>query len=110
MSHPYSIEINEPEDRDERDEFDNSDEEMEIKREREYEVAYIAESPEPEEEEDLVTRDRNELARTVRNEFDTTSKGIEGHDVRIQWIRIARSLDFYELAEEMTNDLSIGSI
>jgi hypothetical protein len=96
MSHPYSIEINEPEDRDERDPFDNSDEERDVKREQE--------------DEDLVIRDRNELARTVRKEFDTTSKGIEGHDVRVQWIRIARSLDFYELAEEMTNDLKVGSI
>ena len=107
MSHPYSIEINEPEEREERDEFDNSDEDRDIKREQKYEVSYIAEAPEPE---DLVIRDRHELSRLVRKEFDATSKGIEGHDARIQWIRVARSLDFYELAEEMTNDIRIGSI
>ena len=94
--HPYSIEINEPEDRDERDPFDNSDEEMEYRREQE--------------EEDRVITDRNELARLIRKEFDATSKGLEGHDARIQWIRIAKNLDFYVLAEEMTNDIRIGSI
>ena len=94
--HPYSIEINEPEDRDERDPFDNSDEQMEDRRERE--------------EEDRVIADRNELARLIRKEFDATSKGLEGHDARIQWIRIAKNLDFYVLAEEMTNDLKVGSI
>ena len=94
--HPYSIEINEPEDREERDPFDNSDEEMEDRRERE--------------EEDRVIADRNELARLIRKEFDATSKGLEGHDARIQWIRIAKNLDFYVLAEEMTNDIRIGSI
>jgi hypothetical protein len=94
-------------DREEYDRFDNSDEERDIKRERECEVAYIAEAPEAE---DLVIRDRHELSRLVRKEFDATSKGIEGHDARIQWIRVARSLDFYELAEEMTNDIRIGSI
>ena len=94
--HPYSIEINEPEDREERDPFDNSDEEMEDRRECE--------------EEDRVITDRNELARLIRKEFDATSKGLEGHDARIQWIRIAKNLDFYELAEEMTNDLKVGSI
>ena len=94
--HPYSLEINEPEDRDERDPFDNSDEEMEDRRECE--------------EEDRVITDRNELARLIRKEFDATSKGLEGHDARIQWIRIAKNLDFYVLAEEMTNDIRIGSI
>ena len=94
--HPYSIEINEPEDREERDPFDNSDEEMEDRRECE--------------EEDRVITDRNELARLIRKEFDATSKGLEGHDARIQWIRIAKNLDFYVLAEEMTNDIRIGSI
>ena len=82
--------------RDERDPFDNSDEEMEDRRERE--------------EEDRVITDRNELARLIRKEFDATSKGLEGHDARIQWIRIAKNLDFYVLAEEMTNDIRIGSI
>lgn len=96
MSHPYSIEINEPEETDERDPFDNSDEEMEDRREQE--------------EEDRVITDRNELARLIRKEFDATSKGLEGHDARIQWIRIAKNLDFYVLAEEMTNDLKVGSI
>ena len=94
--HPYSIEINEPEDREERDPFDNSDEEMEYRREQE--------------EEDRVITDRNELARLIRKEFDATSRGLEGHDARIQWIRIAKNLDFYVLAEEMTNDIRIGSI
>ena len=94
--HPYSIEINEPEDREEHDPFDNSDEEMEDRRECE--------------EEDRVITDRNELARLIRKEFDATSRGLEGHDARIQWIRIAKNLDFYVLAEEMTNDIRIGSI
>lgn len=93
--HPYSIEINEPEEREERDPFDSSDEEMEQRRE---------------DEEDRVITDRNELARIIRKEFDATSKGLEGHDARIQWIRIAKNLDFYVLAEEMTNDMRIGSI
>lgn len=93
---PYSIEINEPEEREDRDPFDNSDEEMDYKREQE--------------EEDRVINDRNELARIIRKEFDATSKGIEGHDARVQWIRIAKNLDFYVLAEEMTNDLRVGSI
>ena len=84
------------EDRDERDPFDNSDEEMEDRREQE--------------EEDRVITDRNELARLIRKEFDATSRGLEGHDARIQWIRIAKNLDFYVLAEEMTNDIRIGSI
>lgn len=93
---PYSIEINEPEEREDRDPFDNSDEEMDYKREQE--------------EEDRVINDRNELARIIRKEFDATSKGIEGHDARVQWIRIAKNLDFLELSEEMNNDLKVGSI
>ena len=105
--HPYSIEINEPEEREEQDRFDNSDEERDIKREQKYEISYIADAPEAD---DLVIRDRHDLSRLIRKEFDATSKGIEGHDARIQWIRVARSLDFYELAEEMTNDIRIGSI
>jgi hypothetical protein len=83
-------------DREEQDPFDNSDEEMEDRREQE--------------EEDRVITDRNELARLIRKEFDATSRGLEGHDARIQWIRIAKNLDFYVLAEEMTNDLKVGSI
>lgn len=93
---PYSIEINEPEEREDRDPFDNSDEEMDYKREQE--------------EEDRIINDRNELARIIRKEFDATSKGIEGHDARVQWIRIAKNLDFLELSEEMNNDLKVGSI
>jgi len=83
------------EDREEYDRFDNADEEMEQSRE---------------DEEDRVITDRNELARLIRKEFDATSKGLEGHDARVQWIRIAKNLDFYVLAEEMTNDMRIGSI
>lgn len=83
------------EDREEYDRFDNADEEMEQRREH---------------EQDRVITDRNELARLIRKEFDATSKGLEGHDARVQWIRIAKNLDFYVLAEEMTNDMRIGSI
>jgi len=83
------------EESEEYDRFDNADEEMEQRRE---------------DEEDRVITDRNELARIIRKEFDATSKGLEGHDARIQWIRIAKNLDFYVLAEEMTNDMRIGSI
>lgn len=97
MRHSYRPDLrDECEEREDRDPFDNSDEEMDYKREQE--------------EEDRVINDRNELARIIRKEFDATSKGIEGHDARVQWIRIAKNLDFYVLAEEMTNDLRVGSI
>ena len=98
-SHPYSIEINEPEECDERDPFDNSDEEMEIRREREQDEA-----------EDVVTRDRTIIARLIRNEFDRMGDGIEAHDGKVELIRVAERLMFIEMAQDMMNDLKVGSI
>lgn len=71
---------------------------------------YPPEYVSPVEPEDVITRDRNLIARLIRNEFDRMSKGIEGHDGKVELIRVAERLMFIEMAQEMMNDLKIGSI
>lgn len=66
--------------------------------------------PEQHEAEDVIERDRKLLARLIRNEFDRMGDGIEAHDGKIELIRVAERLMLVEDAQDMMNDLKVGSI
>lgn len=94
--HPYSIEINEPEEREERDPFDSSDEEMEQRREDE----------EAQKREDL-DKARAIVAKLIRKEFDSLGNAPEVQDTLSDLVMVAKLIGEDELAREMSNDIKL---
>ena len=94
--HPYSIEINEPEEREERDPFDSSDEEMEQRREDE----------EAQKREDL-DKARSIVAKLIRKEFDSIVITPEIMDYLNDLVMVAKLIGEDELASEMSNDIKL---
>ena len=95
--HPYSIEINEPEEREERDPFDSSDEEMEQRREDEEEAK---------KREDL-DKARSIVAKLIRKEFDSIVITPEIMDYLNDLVMVAKLIGEDELASEMSNDIKL---
>ena len=95
--HPYSIEINEPEEREERDPFDSSDEEMEQRREDEEEA---------QKREDL-DKARSIVAKLIRKEFDSIVITPEIMDYLNDLVMVAKLIGEDELASEMSNDIKL---
>ena len=95
--HPYSIEINEPEEREERDPFDSSDEEMEQRREEEEEAK---------KREDL-DKARSIVAKLIRKEFDSIVITPEIMDYLNDLVMVAKLIGEDELASEMSNDIKL---
>ena len=93
---PYSIEINEPEEREERDPFDSSDEEMEQRREDE----------EAQKREDL-DKARAIVAKLIRKEFDSLGNAPEVQDTLSDLVMVAKLIGEDELAREMNNDIKL---
>ena len=94
---PYSIEINEPEEREDRDPFDNSDEEMEQRREDEEEA---------QKREDL-DKARSIVAKLIRKEFDSIVITPEIMDYLNDLVMVAKLIGEDELASEMSNDIKL---
>ena len=95
--HPYSIEINEPEEREERDPFDSSDEEMEYKREEE----------EEERKREDLDKARSIVAKLIRKEFDSLGNAPEVQDTLSDLVMVAKLIGEDELASEMSNDIKL---